>query len=158
MRIKGITDEDFLNYKVPSMYICSSTCDFKCDKESGVACCQNSALAHQPNIDLDNDYIICRYLSNKITKAIVIAGLEPLDQAGEVIELIASLRGDFKCNDKVVIYTGYNPDEVKEIVERLSCFGNVIVKFGRFIPGSSRKYDGVLGVWLASPNQFGKEL
>ena len=41
MLVKGIIDEDFINYKKPSMYIASSKCSFKCDKECGRAVCQN---------------------------------------------------------------------------------------------------------------------
>ena len=158
MQIKGITDEDFLNYKVPSMYICSSTCNFKCDKESGTECCQNSLLVHERTINMPDDRIIERYLSNKITKAIVIAGLEPLDQTDEVVALIERLRDTYICRDTVVIYSGYYPDEVSDAVDRLRSLGNVVMKFGRFVPDKERKFDDVLGVWLASPNQFGKEL
>ena len=35
MKIKNIIEEDFVNYKVPSMFIATSRCDFKCDKECG---------------------------------------------------------------------------------------------------------------------------
>ena len=31
MKIKGITDEDFVNYKYPSMFIATSICSFKCE-------------------------------------------------------------------------------------------------------------------------------
>ena len=30
MRIKGLTDEDFVNYKYPSMFIAVGNCDWKC--------------------------------------------------------------------------------------------------------------------------------
>ena len=36
MKIKGIIDEDFINYKFPSMFLISSTCDWKCCKEAGI--------------------------------------------------------------------------------------------------------------------------
>ena len=107
MRIKGITDEDFINYKLPCMFIAASSCTFKCEKESEVHCCQNSDLAKQKAINIDDITIIKRYLKNPITKAIVVAGLEPFDQFDEVAEFIVKLRHQYHCNDPVVIYTGY---------------------------------------------------
>ena len=80
MLIKGLVDEDFVNYKLPSMYIATATCSFKCDKEYGQPICQNSELAKQPDIDIPITDIIMRYLANPITKAIVFGGLEPFDQ------------------------------------------------------------------------------
>ena len=71
MIIKQICDEDFTNYKKPSMVIGFPTCDWKCEKECGEHCCQNSALAQTPNIDISTYDIVNRYLSNPITKAIV---------------------------------------------------------------------------------------
>ena len=41
MKIKNIIEEDFVNYKVPSMFISTSQCDFKCDRECGKNVCQN---------------------------------------------------------------------------------------------------------------------
>lgn len=158
MLVKGIADEDFVNYKTPSMYICTSYCDFKCDKESGMSCCQNSSLAHQKSIDLSDDKIIQRYLSNPITKAIVIAGLEPFDQFDEVLAFIRKLRNDYRCDDTVVIYTGYTAEESSAKVEFLRMFTKIIVKFGRFIPNQEMRYDDVLGVYLASPNQYAEEI
>jgi len=35
MIIKGLIDEDFVNYKKPSMTIMMPYCTFKCDKEYG---------------------------------------------------------------------------------------------------------------------------
>lgn len=32
MKITGLVDEDFINYKAPSMFISTSKCSFKCDK------------------------------------------------------------------------------------------------------------------------------
>lgn len=154
MRIKGITDEDFVNYKHPSMYICTSVCDFKCDRESGVSCCQNSSLAKQSSMYVADDSIIKRYINNPITKAIVFAGLEPFEQFFEMFDLIFALRNNYHCNDTVVIYTGYNKDEIAQEVETLKRFPNIIIKFGRFVPNQSKHYDEVLGVNLASDNQY----
>lgn len=154
MRIKGITDEDFVNYQFPSMYICTSECDFKCDKENGYPCCQNSELANTPTIVISDDELITRFMCNDITVAIVIGGLEPFDQFDEVFNFISKLRFDYHCNSRVVIYTGYNKDEIAPKVDALKMLDPIIIKFGRYIPGQEPHLDPVLGVKLASDNQY----
>ena len=154
MVVKGITDEDFVNYKLPAMYISTSVCDFKCDRESGVSCCQNSSLAHKPGARIPDDFIISRYLSNPITKSIVFAGLEPFDQFGELFSFLSKLRLNYDCHDPVVIYTGYNKNEITTKIKTLQMFDHIIVKFGRFIPDDEKRFDEVLGVELASHNQY----
>ena len=89
MRIKGLVDEDFLQYKKPSMFVITSYCTFKCEKEANCpGMCQNSDLAKAQNIDVNNQYIVDRYLKAELTKAIVFGGLEPLDQFDELLDLI----------------------------------------------------------------------
>lgn len=154
MFIRGLVDEDFVNYKKPSMYICTSFCNFKCDRENGTSCCQNSSLVKETGKTIDDDDIIMRYLLNPITKAIVFAGLEPMEQFSEMFELIKKLRNDYFCDDTVVIYTGFNKNEVSSQIDRLKSLGNIIVKFGRFVPNQESRYDDVLGVTLSSPNQY----
>jgi len=158
MRIKGVVDEDFVNYKLPSMYISTSVCDFKCDKESGMSCCQNSSLAHEKTYDVSDTFLITRYLSNPITSAIVFGGLEPFDQFGELHEFLIKLRCVCHCDDTVVIYTGYRKVEIMQYISELSQFGNIIVKFGRFVPNEEKQFDDILGVYLASPNQYAEEI
>lgn len=158
MRLKGLIDEDFINYKTPSMYIATSTCTFKCDKESNGKWCQNSALATQKTITLDDEMIINRYLSNGITHAIVLAGLEPMDTFDEVLAFTKTLRKKFKCKDDLVIYTGYTKDEVEDQVSQLQQYENIVMKYGRFLPNFDKHFDKVLGVYLASPNQYGERI
>ena len=154
MVVKGILDEDFVNYRAPSMFISTNTCTFKCDKESGVSCCQNSSLALKPGTAIPDDVIITRYLANDITRAIVFGGLEPLDQFDELMEFLTELRVCYGCHDPVVIYTGYNKNEILDKILKLQRFDGIIVKYGRFIPSDEKRYDEVLGVELASSNQF----
>lgn len=158
MKIKGIIDEDFVNYKLPSMVIMTPSCTFKCDKESGKQVCQNGALATAPSINIGVHSLIYRYLHNPITKAIVIAGLEPFDSFGEVAEFITMLRKEYKCDDDIVIYTGYKKEESEHWIQCLQTFANIVVKFGRFIPDQQSHYDEVLGVKLASDNQFAERI
>lgn len=158
MLIKGLLDEDFVNYSAPSMFIITSYCDFKCDLESGASCCQNSSLAKEKPTAVADDIIITKYIKNPITHAIVFGGLEPMLQFEEVFAFISKLRNEYQCNDTVVIYTGYNKCEVEERVEALSSFDNIIMKFGRFIPYYKQKYDDVLGITLSSSNQYAERI
>lgn len=156
MEIKNLIDEDFVNYKYPSMFIGMPTCSFKCDKECGQPVCQNSALAAAPSIEIDNKEIIERYISNPITEAIVFGGLEPFDDFNEIYTFIADFRQYRK--DDIVIYTGYYPDEISSYLDRLSVFENIIIKFGRFIPNKPHRFDELLGVQLSSDNQWSEKL
>ena len=54
----------------------------------------------------------------------------------------------------MVIYTGYYPDEVTAILDKLQKFDNIVVKFGRYIPNTKSCFDKELGVTLASDNQY----
>ena len=152
MLIKGITDEDFVNYKVPSMFVATNECTFKCDHEAGEKICQNSSLAHMI------EDLVDRYLKNDITKAVVFGGLEPFDQYIDVFDFISLLRYQRECKDPVVIYTGYKKEEIKGRVSMLATIPNIIVKFGRFIPGQNPHFDDVLGVKLASDNQYAEQI
>lgn len=158
MRVKTIIDEDFVNYKKPAMFIGTISCGGKCCREADLplSVCQNDELRSRPNILVDDDIIIRRYLTNEITQAFVIGGLEPFEQTDEVVHFVDTLRTKFKRNDDVVIYTGYYPDEkdVQYAREVLSHYPNIIVKWGRYIPNKPAKIDDVLGINLASDNQF----
>ena len=159
MRIKGLQDEDFVNYKKPSMFIGTSTCDWKCCNEQCLDknICQNSSLANSKTIDVSADEIYRRYINNPITKAVVIGGLEPMLQFSDVLELIKIFR-DNSCNDDIVIYTGYYKEEIADKIALLSKYKNIIIKFGRFIPNQEKHYDEVLGVYLASNNQHAEKI
>ena len=154
MIIKGLIDEDFVNYKKPSMTIMMPYCSFKCDKEYGSQICQNSELAHAFNISISIEKLIERYLNNPITKAIVFQGLEPFDSWDDLYEFCKHFRHVSK--DDIIIYTGYTEKEIFQYVKQLSLIPNIIIKFGRFIPNSLHKFDTILGVELASNNQYAK--
>ena len=159
MRLRGLVDEDFSNYKKPSMYVISPFCTFKCDIEAGTTVCQNSSLVKDTEIiEVSELKLVQRYLKNKITKAIVFGGLEPIDTFHELLEFIIILREQFNCLDDVIIYTGYTEEEIKEEIEQLKQFPNIIVKFDRFIPNQKPHLDDILGVELASCNQYAKKI
>lgn len=101
--------------------------------------------------------IFLRYITNPITKAIVIGGLEPFLQYSDIYDLIFYFRSH-ECNDDIVIYTGYYKEEIHEQIKLLQQFNNVIVKFGRYIPNQKKHFDEVLGVYLASENQYAEKI
>jgi len=169
MILKGLIDEDFVNYKKPSMVLEFPYCTFKCDKECGRQVCQNSDLASAPNIDINDVTLIERYLANPITEAIVMQGLEPFDSMLAVVNFIYMLRQLYDCHDDIVIYTGYTKEELSkvpamgifikmDILTKLKNYDNIIIKYGRFIPDCESHYDEVLGVNLASPNQYAERI
>lgn len=156
MRIKTIVDEDFTNYKKASMFIGTISCGGKCCIEAGIplSVCQNDGWRSCAPIAMSDRQICMRYMANPLTNAIVIGGLEPFEQAKEVRKLVWMLRNVFMCDDDVVIYTGYTPDEIEEEVKLLSEFKNIIIKYGRYVPNARTRYDDVLGVNLVSDNQY----
>ena len=156
MIIKGVQDEDFVNYKKPSMFISFPSCTWKCDRECGKKVCQNGTLATTPNIEIDVKTIVDRYINNPITKAIVCGGLEPFDTWNDLQKFIIELRQ--KSQDDIVIYTGYKKEEISYAVDWLNLFPNIIVKFGRFVPDQQKHYDEVLGIYLASDNQYAERI
>lgn len=115
-------------------------------------------MASSPVKDFSYESIYNAYMSNGISKAIVIGGLEPLIQFDEIYGLIDYFR-HHGCDDDFVIYTGYTEDEVKanEHWRLLLGIKNIVFKFGRYVPGGRPHRDSVLGVELASDNQYGKK-
>ena len=168
MKIVNLIDEDFVNYKKASMFIAMPYCDFKCNKDCGKEVCQNMELAHTELIDMKIDDLIARYVNNPITSAIVFGGLEPfytgihnssiVDHISDIGDFMFTLRDKFNCKDDVVFYSGYTEDELFKagLLKWLTDYGNIVIKFGRYRPGDEPHYDEVLGVNLASKNQYAK--
>ena len=157
MKIKGIIFEDTINYKKISLTIMMPYCSFKCDKECGSNICQNGALANSPNIEIDPKQIIKKYyLDNYLVDAIVFQGLEPFDSWDDLLNFIEEFRK--VSSDDIVIYTGYNENEIADKIELLFQYDNIIIKFGRYVPNQESHFDEVLGVKLASSNQYAKKI
>ena len=153
MIIKGIVEEDFSNYKKPSMLIATARCSMKCDELNGCQVCQNSPLLFKPDIEISNEEIISKYLDNGLMQALIFGGMEPLDTFVSVLSLIKDFRE--VSDDPIIIYTGYTEEEIHSmgVWDMLKPFG-IIIKVGRYIMNCEPHYDELLGVELASPNQY----
>lgn len=152
MKIRGLITEDFVNYKKISMTIIYPHCDFKC----GAEYCQNSPLAKSKIYDIDIDETVEKYLNNPITESVVMQGLEPFDSWSDLLLFVEKFRD--KSQDDIVIYTGYNKIEIGDRISILKQYNNIIVKFGRYIPNQDKHYDEILGVCLASNNQYAEKI
>lgn len=161
IRLKGIMVEDFCNYRKPSMFLITCFCNWKCCLEQGLdtSVCQNSSVNRLPMKEFSYESIYDEYIGNPITGAVVVGGLEPLTQTEELIGLIGFFR-DRGCSDDFVVYTGYTEDEASAMdgYERLQSLQGIVFKFGRYIPGHRPHRDPVLGIDLASDNQYGRRI
>ena len=154
--LKGIIDEDFVNYRVPSMVLMSPRCSFKC----GNSLCQNSGLINEKDIVVDINSLCERYVSNPITEAVVFQGLEPCDTFEETLQFICCLRNQYNRDDDVVIYTGYTKEELADMGCLIKLIGmpNIIIKYGRYVADNQPHYDEILGIRLASDNQYAERI
>lgn len=163
MKVKGIDECDFVNYKKPSMFIAFPQCSFKC----GRANCQNSELALAPDIEISKEEICERYITNPITEAFVFGGLDPVDTFMDMISLIDCIRNKYNIMDDIVIYTGYTEAEMQKGLfskdpevgaHNFKCmihtYPNIIIKYGRYIPNEGKHFDKELGIELVSNNQY----
>lgn len=158
MKLKGIVFNDFVNYKKPCMVLEMPFCDFKCDKECGMQVCQNGPLAKAETYEYYDYNIIKAYDEDELSQAIVFQGLEPLDNRSfqELLDFIGKFRNG--RDDDIIIYTGFKEEEIGSKIEILQTFENIIIKFGRFIPDQESHFDEVLGVKLASSNQYARRI
>lgn len=150
MKLLDIVEYDIVNYKKPSMFLIFPYCSFKC----GLDVCQNRELSKSQIHNVNIRDIIDRYYGMPLVKSVVLGGLEPFDSWDDVQAFVMSFRYYFP--DDIVIYTGYTEEEVKDKIEWLSLYENIIVKFGRYLPNEEPHFDELLGVELASSNQYAK--
>ena len=154
MLLKGIKEECFGDFKDPGMLVVFPNCSWKCDKENGTQLCQNWSLAKEPTYDVRPQEIVSRYINNPIPKALICGGLEPLDSMHDLYQLIIEFRA--ATDDPIVVYTGYTESETQRMLgfDRIKWAGNIYIKYGRFKPNQQPHLDEVLGVNLASDNQY----
>lgn len=156
MIISNVVYEDFVNYKKPSLFIGFPKCTFKCNKEYGKVICQNYDL-QSDNVIICPQNLIDTYKKNNISKSFVFGGLEPFDSWEDLSSFVKDIR-DNNINDDIVIYTGYYENEISEQIKILKNYKNIIIKFGRYIPNQNPHYDEIIGVQLASNNQYAKKI
>ena len=156
MKLKGIIDYDCVNYKESCMTLMFPYCSFKCDRENGCNVCQNSSLVEEKTLDISMEYIVKIFNDNLLTHAICFQGLEPLESWDELKDFITLFRS--QSTAPIVIYTGYNKEEIEDKIEWLKEQKPMTIKYGRFVPNQQPHYDAVLGVNLASNNQYAEEL
>lgn len=118
--------------------------------------CQNSELTRSKNITVSTQRIIDRFTNNPISKALVLSGLDPFDSYEDMIKLVQDFRK--QCSNTIVIYSGYTKDELSDRIPILHDLGNVVIKYGRYIPNQSKHFDDCLGVYLASDNQYAENV
>jgi hypothetical protein len=132
------------------MLLAFPTCTWKCGREH----CQNYDLITAPDIVVDVNELVMRFMENPISEAIVLGGLEPMDSFDDVCKFITALRR--VSSAMVVIQTGYTQDEVRDkLLVLMKRYTNITMKFGRYIPNDTLTWDGELGIHLASQNQYG---
>jgi len=156
MKLVNLIQEDFTNYKKPSLFLGFPKCSGKCNKLNGKVVCQNETLRVADKIEISVEDILKLYTENNITKALVCGGLEPFDTPDELLEIIKAFRQISK--DDIVIYTGFTENEIKNslIYPKLLQYPNIIIKYGRYLEGQKVHFDEILGVTLASNNQYAR--
>lgn len=158
MKIKWKRCLSTQNYKKQSLFLGCCYCDWKCCRENNLpeSNCWNNELYKLRIRDVPNWKLFNLY-NQYDNKAIVIGGFEPFLQFDEIKSLIVYFRNN-GCNDEFVIYTGYYAKEIADKIEELKQYGNIIIKFGRFIPNSKGHYEPLLGIKLSSPNQYAEKI
>ena len=159
IHLKGVIMEDFVNYAKPSIFLITCQFDWKCCHEANipVSVCQNEPIVRQPTKEFLISSVYKAYIENEITKAIVIGGLEPFMQFNEILSLLKYFREN-NCYDDFVIYTGYYKEEIEKEIEQLKKYPNVILKYGRYKPNTSLRFDDILKITLASDNQYAERI
>lgn len=158
MQLINIIDEDILNYKKISMFIGLPYCSGKCWKELGLdsSICQNDQLRQAAILDISNTTLINRFLANPLSEAVVFGGMEPFESFNDLYSFIEELRKLSDCD--VVVYTGFNKEEITQYTQKLKIFPNIIIKYGRYIPNRLSHHDEILGVDLISDNQYAEKI
>ena len=84
----------------------------------------------------------------------------------DMINFICLLRIDYRCQDNIVIYSGYTKEELLDMsnpehgyiqpIMDISKYykGDIIIKYGRYLDNNTSHLDPILGVKLASSNQY----
>ena len=112
------------------------------------------------------------YLSHPKFKAFVISGIDISVNAFDLTQIVDEIRNKQHCLDDIIIWSEYTEEElngepdkeydkinfekVHAVYKQLQQYENIIVKFGRYVPGDKPHPDELLGVDLSSDNQYAK--
>ena len=140
------------------MFLGFPKCSGKCNLLNNKIVCQNQFLQQAEKYDVSIDELIEKYKNNHLVKALVCGGLEPFDSFDDLLELIIAFRK--VTNDDIVIYTGFTENEIKNSLwySQLLQYPNIIIKYGRYLEGHKSHFDEILGVNLASNNQYARPI
>ena len=157
MIVKLVKQDDFVQYKKPCVVVCFPNCTWKCCTEAGIptSVCQNQEMCGLKDIDVTPEDVYNLYKESLFAESICCSGLEPMLQFDDVLSLLKYFR-EHDCDADFVIYTGYYPEEIEPQLSILKQFSNIVLKCGRYIPNRPSKYDDILGITLASDNQYAK--
>lgn len=155
----------FIDYKKISLYIPTARCTFKCvkdgEKNGQQVKCQNHEYWDSVKNNLINISpidIIEKYVkTNPFIESIILSGLDPIDSFEEILDFIITFRKEF-LNKDIIIYTGYDEDEITDKIDKLKNFKNIYIKFGRYKPWLNKKVDKIGGITLISNNQYFKKI
>lgn len=158
MKLFDVKTDNVTDYKETSLLLVFPYCTGKC----GPKCHNYNMIGKKPNLDVSVETIVDMYNNLKTHKAVVFAGLEPMDSFDDVCDLVKALSRISK-NCDIVIYTGYYEYEIKDKIKKLidiyhhNRYGNkeLIIKFGRYIdnPEDPGHFSEILGIHLAGNNQ-----
>ena len=95
------------------------------------------------------------------TGHVIIMGRKTFESLGKVLpnrkHIVFTQNPDFMIKDENVQVV-HSMLEIKEYIDKLKAFPNIIVKFGRYIPNHEKHFDEVLGIYLASDNQYAERI
>ena len=151
MQLKKIEETKTLYNNELSLYLIASSCKWKCK------ICPNAHYSRFETVDIPNTDILQKFKSDDNLKAIVIGGLEPMDQMNDLRGFIFDARKFFEPGDrpKIVIYTGYEMDELNKmhysgLASELMQYGNAMVIAGRNIWKTKKKFYLSINTYLTS--------
>lgn len=159
IKLLNINPNDFVNNKKGTFSLGFGVfCTFKCCKENPQIC-QNFNCSSQDLYNTSISTVCKQYEENReLISCITINGLEPLDNLKEVLWFIQKFRE--KSTDDIFLWTGYTKEECEPLIYLIKKMNwvNIIIKFGRYIPNSLSRFDEILGVKLASDNQYAEKI
>ena len=133
MKLKSIVDISSQFYKEPSMLINAPGWSFP------LRDCPDVFLLNHETKEYKDEIILKRFSENPQTKAIVIAGLEPMENVIDLRSFIFSARKFFDPGNrpKIIILTTYYMEELPQkkwggLRSEIIQYGNCIIRCGRY--------------------------